>query len=203
MAFLNNPAVNHFVHLTILGAFLFFSFVTLAVSAGFIAKGKHNYFGYYFDAAGLILAESIFCYIAAVVYIVFNTFGNLYQGRKNSIMVELAVFSVLFILSLFWLWFQGLPVRKLFVLIFTAAVKLTSGTPSFRLGKATLAFAWLSTLTLLVLLAFLTIWILIHRRRRGDGNIMMTSIKAHHVEGPFQGGGSTNMANLGPAATAA
>ena len=51
MAFLNNPAVNHFVHLTILGALLFFSFVTLAISAGFIAKGKHIYFGKSLDCS--------------------------------------------------------------------------------------------------------------------------------------------------------
>ncbi|KAJ9126280.1 hypothetical protein QFC24_002012 [Naganishia onofrii] len=203
MAFLNNPAVNHFVHLTILGALLFFSFVTLAISAGFIAKGKHIYFGksldcstfaegYYYDAAGLILAESIFCLIVTPTYLFFNIFGNMYQGRKNSIMFELIVFSILFILSL-----SGAAALS------SDGEQFDCGSKACELGKATLAFAWLSTLTLLVLLMFLTVWILVHRRRRGDGDIMMTSIKAHHVEGPFQGGGSTNMANLAPASTVA
>ncbi|KAJ9118156.1 hypothetical protein QFC22_004060 [Naganishia vaughanmartiniae] len=198
MAFLNNPAVNHSVHLAILGAFLFFSFVTLAISAAFIAETKSEYYGLYYDGAGLILAASIFSCMAAITFIVFNTIGNMYHGRKNSIMVELIIFSVLFILTL-----AGAAALSSDGWQFDCSFKACHFAPPSRLAKSTLAFAWLSTLTLLGLLTFLIVWILIHRRRRGDGNIMMTSIKAHHVDGPFQSGGATNMANLAPAATVA
>jgi hypothetical protein len=45
MAICANPRSNHFTHLALLGTLLFFEFVSMALSAAFIARGKSQYYG--------------------------------------------------------------------------------------------------------------------------------------------------------------
>lgn len=85
MPILADPRSNHLIHLALLGTFLLFDFLALAISAAFVHEGKQRYYGerpcpslpkmtlmtldsakgYYFDASGLIIATSVFGYIAA------------------------------------------------------------------------------------------------------------------------------------------
>ena len=86
MTILADPRSNHLIHLALLGTFLLFDFLALAISAAFVHEGKQRYYGespcewpptevtlmplayakgYYFDASGLIIATSVFGYIAA------------------------------------------------------------------------------------------------------------------------------------------
>lgn len=45
MGLLANPRSNHLTHLALLGTLLFFEFLTLAISAAFVDRGKSLYFG--------------------------------------------------------------------------------------------------------------------------------------------------------------
>ena len=140
----------------------------------------------------------------------FNTYRDLYRGIKNSLLVELITFSVLFILHLgecmsraqvcddrltrpdFLSWsrsavFRWLAIRWFFQsrTVCHPAKRLApySYDSTCRLGRATLAFAWLSTITLMLLLAFLLTWILLHRRRRLEISILRTNIKEFLIDG--------------------
>lgn len=86
MALLDDPRNHHIFHLALLGVFLFFDTVTMALSAAYIHKGVSTYWsrsfwagsymnvvfsdslspGYYPDASGLILAASVLSIIATL-----------------------------------------------------------------------------------------------------------------------------------------
>ncbi|KAJ9116031.1 hypothetical protein QFC20_000698 [Naganishia adeliensis] len=171
MGLLANPRSNHLIHLALLGTLLFFEFLTLAISATFVERGKSLYFGYYFDASGLILAASTLTIIATVTFLVFNVVGNLHRGLKNSMMVEIVVFDVLLALNL-----AGAADLS------SKASQFDCSSKSCQLGKATLAFAWLSTITLIALLTFLAVWCYLHRKPRGETTIYKSSIKGNYVD---------------------
>ncbi|GHJ89755.1 hypothetical protein NliqN6_6157 [Naganishia liquefaciens] len=172
MAILADSRSNHLIHLALLGIFIFFDFLALAICAAFIQEGKRRYFGYYFDASGLIVAASVFGYIAGFAFLMFNTYRDLYRGIKNSLLVELITFSVLFILHL-----AGAAALS------SDGWQFDGSSKAAQLGRATLAFAWLSTITLMLLLAFLLTWILLHRRRRLEISILRTNIKEFLIDG--------------------
>ncbi|KAI5450372.1 hypothetical protein NCC49_003154 [Naganishia albida] len=185
MAILANPRSNHLIHLALLGTLLFFEFLTLAISAAFVDRGKRLYHGYYFDASGLIVAASVLTIIATVTFLVFNLVGNLYKGMKNSKLVEIVVFDILLVLNL------------------AGAADLSSKSDQFncsskscQLAKATLAFAWISTIVLMALLTFIIAWCVTHRGPQGDWAIYKSNIKSHYVDGEFGTRAETGMATL-------
>jgi len=123
--------------------------------------------------------------IATVTFLVFNLVGNLYKGLKNSKLVEIIVFDILLALNL-----AGAADLS------SKADQFDCSSRSCQLGKATLAFAWLSTITLIALLAFISIWCYTHRRARGEPTIYKSNIKAHYVDGELGHRAETGMANM-------
>ncbi|KAJ9115210.1 hypothetical protein QFC20_001077 [Naganishia adeliensis] len=82
-----------------------------------------------------------------------------------------------------------------------AANVLTIVATTTLLGKATLAFSWISTFVLASLQAFLFVWICVHRKRQPEISAYKSNIKAHYVEGEMGSrGNDTVMANIAPTA---
>lgn len=69
----------------------------------------------------------------------------------------------------------------------------------YRLGTATLALAWVSDILLVVFVAFLIVWSIVHRSGHGEHSIYKSNIKAHYVEGEFESLTKAGMTNTAPA----
>ncbi|KAI5454387.1 hypothetical protein NCC49_004441 [Naganishia albida] len=185
-----SPRTNHRTHLALLGTLLFFECVSMAISAAFIARGKSLYYGYYFKSSALVLAANVATIIATATLLLFNLVGNLYKGLKNTMMVELIVFEILWILNL-----AGSSYMS------SDADGFGCSSKSCQLAKATLAFSWIANFTIACLQAFLWVWTCVHRKRQAEKSVYKSSIKGRYVErDTAEREGETAMAHINPAA---